>query len=90
VFLVAYFLLQLQFRLAEEGNHQTHALEVFNHTAHRVVKDAISYAHIYVNSTYYKEVLGLEMNKKLSSLAIYLTEEQYSQVNISKSFIFNI
>jgi hypothetical protein len=59
------------------GNHQEHALEVFNRTAHKVVKGAISYAHIQVNSAYYKEVLGQKMNKKLSSLAIYLTEEQY-------------
>jgi hypothetical protein len=33
-----------------------------------------------------KEVFGQKMNKKLGSLAIYLTEEQYSQVKISKSF----
>jgi hypothetical protein len=69
--------------LPEEGNHQTHALEVFNHTTHKVVKDAIPYAHIQANNVYYKDVLGLEMNKKLGSSAIYLTEEQYSQVKIS-------
>jgi hypothetical protein len=32
--------------LPEEGNHQTHALEVFNHSTHRVVMDADSYARI--------------------------------------------
>jgi hypothetical protein len=52
------------FRLLEEGNHQTHALEVFNHTAHKVMKDAASYARIQANNAYYKDVLGLEMNKK--------------------------
>jgi hypothetical protein len=46
VFLVAYFVLQLRFLLPEEGNHQAHALEVFNHTAHKVVKDAIFYGRI--------------------------------------------
>jgi hypothetical protein len=61
--------------LSDEGNHQTHTLEVFNHTAHKVVKDAISYACIQANNVYYKDVLDLEMNKKLGSLAIYLTEE---------------
>jgi hypothetical protein len=61
--------------LPDEGNHQTHTLEVFNHTAHKVVKDAISYACIQANNVYYKDVLDLEMNKKLGSLAIYLTEE---------------
>jgi hypothetical protein len=86
VFRAAYFVLQLHFRLSEEGNHQAHALEVFNRTAHKVVKDAISYARIKVNNTYYKKVLGLKMNKKLSSSTIYLTEEQYNQVKISKSF----
>jgi hypothetical protein len=61
--------------LSDEGNHQTHTLEVFNHTAHKVVKDAISYACIQANNVYYKDVIDLEMNKKLGSLAIYLTEE---------------
>jgi hypothetical protein len=72
--------------LPEEGNHQTCALEVFNYTTHKVVKGAISYACIQGNNTYYKDVLGLKMNKKLGSSSIYLTEEQYSQVKISKSF----
>jgi hypothetical protein len=61
-----------------EGNHQAHTLEVFNHTAHKVLKDTISYACIQANNTYYKEFLGLKMNKKLGSSAIYLTEEQYN------------
>jgi hypothetical protein len=67
VFLIAYFVLQLCFWLPEEGNHQTHALEVFNHTAHKVVKDAIFYGRIQANNAYYKEVLDLKMNKKLGS-----------------------
>jgi hypothetical protein len=74
------------FLVAEEGNHQAHALEVFDHTAHKVMKDAVSYARIQANNTYYREVLGQKMNKKLGSLKIYLTEEQYSQVKVSKSF----
>jgi hypothetical protein len=86
VFLVAYFVLQLHFRLHEEGNHQVHVLEVFNHTAHKVMKDTVSYGRIQANNVYYKEVLGLKMNKKLSSSRIYLIEEQYNQVNISNSF----
>jgi hypothetical protein len=61
-----------------------HALEVFNHMAHKVMKDAVSYAHIQVNNAYYKDIIGLEMNKKMGSSAIYLTEEQYNQVKISK------
>jgi hypothetical protein len=64
--------------LPKGGNHQEHALEVFNCTAHKVVKDTIFYARIQVNNTYYKEVLALKMSKKLSSSAIYLIEEQYS------------
>jgi hypothetical protein len=75
VFLVAYFVFQLYFRLPVEGNHQTHTLDVFNHSAHKVVNDAISYAQIQVNNMYYKDILGLKMNKK-----------QYSQIKISKSF----
>jgi hypothetical protein len=86
VFLIVYFVLQLRFRLPEEGNHQAHALEVFNTTAQKVVKDAILYARIQANNTYYKEVLGEKMNKKLGSSHIYLTEEQYNQVNVSMSF----
>jgi hypothetical protein len=61
--------------LPEEGNHQAHTLEVFNRTTHKVVKDTIFYARIQVNNMYYKEVLGLKMNKKLGSSAIYLTDE---------------
>jgi hypothetical protein len=63
-----------------------HVLEVFNATAQKVMKDAISYARIQANNAYYKEVLGQKMNKKLDSSHIYLTEEQYRQVNVSKSF----
>jgi hypothetical protein len=88
VFLIAYFVLQLGFWLPEEGNHQAHAPEVFNTTSQKVMKDAISYARIHANSAYYKEVLGQKMNKKLGSSRIYLTEEQYSQVQVS--MLFNI
>jgi hypothetical protein len=86
MFLVAYFILQLRFQLPEEDNHQMYALEVFNCTAHKVMKNSISYAHIQLNNTYYKGVLGLKINKKLGSSSIYLIEDQYSQVKISKSF----
>jgi hypothetical protein len=86
VFLVAYFVLQLHFRLPKEGNHQAHALEVFNHTTQKVVKDAISYPHIQANNVHYKDILGQKMNKKLGSSAIYLTEEEYNHVKVSKSF----
>jgi hypothetical protein len=55
------------------GNNQEHALEVFNHTTHKVVKDAISYARIQANNVYYKEVLGQKKNKKQGSSTIYLT-----------------
>jgi hypothetical protein len=34
---------------------------------------------------YYKDILSLKMNK-LDSSSIYLIEEQYNQVKISKSF----
>jgi hypothetical protein len=55
-----------------------HALEVFNHTTHKVMKDTTSFARIQVNNAYYREVLGQKMNKKLGSSTIYLVEEQYS------------
>jgi hypothetical protein len=86
VFLIIYFVLQLRFQLPEEGNHQAHALEVFNATAQKVVKDAILYARIQANNTYCKEAIGKKMNKKLGSSHIYLTEKQYNQVNVSMSF----
>jgi hypothetical protein len=57
VFLIAYFILQLCFWLPEEGNYQTHALEVFNAIAQNVMKDAIWYACIQANNAYYKEIL---------------------------------
>jgi hypothetical protein len=86
MFLIAYFVLQLCFQLPEEGNHQAHALEVFNTTAQNVMEDTILYACIQANNAYYKEVLGQKMNKKLGFFHIYLTEEQYSQVKVSLSF----
>jgi hypothetical protein len=55
---IAYFVLQLCFWLHEEGNHQAHALEVFKHTVHKVVKDVIFYVRIQANNAYYREVLG--------------------------------
>jgi mannosyltransferase OCH1-like enzyme len=76
---------QLCFRLPKEGNHQTYSHEIFNHTAHKVVKDAVSYACIKANNDYYREVLGQKMNKKLGSSTIYLTLEQYSEVKVSRS-----
>jgi hypothetical protein len=85
VFLIVYFVLQLRFWLSKEDNHQAHALEVFNATAQKVMKDTISYARIQVNNTYYKDVLDQKMNKMCSS-HIYLTEEQCNQVKVSKSF----
>jgi hypothetical protein len=57
-FLISYFVLQLCFRLSEMGNHQDHALAVFNRNAHKVVKDTISYAQIQANNQYYKKILG--------------------------------
>jgi hypothetical protein len=72
--------------LPQTGYHQEHAFEVFNCTAHKVVKDVISYARIQANNEYYKEALHQKMNKKLGSSAIYLTNEQYCQLKISKSF----
>jgi hypothetical protein len=86
VFLIVYFVLQLRFWLPLSGNHQAHALEVFNATAQKVVNDAILYAYIEANNTYYKEVLGQKMNKNMGSSRIYLTEVQYNQVKVSKSF----
>jgi hypothetical protein len=62
--------------LPEEGNHQAHAPVVFNHTAHKVLKDVVSYARIQANNMYYREVLGQKKNKKLGSSKFYLTEEQ--------------
>jgi hypothetical protein len=50
------------------------------------MKDIISYVRIQANNAYYREVLGQKMNKKLGSSTIYLTEEQYRQVKVSKSF----
>jgi hypothetical protein len=85
-FLIAYFVLQLCFWLPKTGNHQERALVVFNLTAQKVMKDAISYARIQANNQYYKEVLHQKMRKKLDSSAIYLTEDQYCQVKISTSF----
>jgi hypothetical protein len=70
VFLIAYFVLQLYFWLSEEGNHQAHALEVFNATAQKVVNGAILYTRIQANNAYYKEVLGQKINKKLGSSRI--------------------
>jgi hypothetical protein len=67
-------------------NYQEHALEIFNRTAHKVVRDAISHACIQTNNVYYKEVLGQKMNKKLGSSSIYLTKEQSNQVKVFKYF----
>jgi hypothetical protein len=59
------------------GNHQDHSLAVFIRNAHKVIKDAISYARFQENNQYYKEILGQKMNKAIGSSSIYLTEEQY-------------
>jgi hypothetical protein len=43
------------------GNHQDHSLAVFIRNAHKVIKDAISYARFQENNQYYKEILGQKM-----------------------------
>jgi hypothetical protein len=68
------------------GNNQDHTHVIFNHNAHKVMKDVISYARIQANSQYYKEILHQKMNKKLGSWAIYMTREKYRQVMNPKSF----
>jgi hypothetical protein len=82
----AYFVLQLCFQLPKTYNHQDHTFAVFNRNAHKVIKDAISYARIQANNQYYKEILGQKVNKEMGSSSIYLTEEQYCQVKNHKSF----
>jgi hypothetical protein len=61
-------------------------VEVVNEDGENVMTKVTRKKLRYMNNTYYKEVLGQKMNKKLGSSAIYLIEEQYNQVNISKSF----
>ncbi|KAG8051143.1 hypothetical protein GUJ93_ZPchr0009g767 [Zizania palustris] len=75
----------LRFCLPEVGNHHNHALQVFNNNAHKVVKDAISYARIQANNAYYKEKLGQRMSKATGASSIYLTEEQYRSTRKSRS-----
>jgi hypothetical protein len=72
------------------GNHQDHALAVFNHNVHKVIKDVIFYARIQANNTYFKEILGQKMNKEMGSSSIYLNEEQYRQVKNPSLLVFNI
>jgi hypothetical protein len=59
--------------LPETGNRQDHALAVFNHNAHKIIKDAISYCQIYVNNQYYKEILW-QKNEQGDGLFIYLVD----------------
>jgi hypothetical protein len=61
-------------------------VEVVNEDGENVMTKVTRKKLRYMNNTYYKEVLGQKMNKKLDSSAIYLIEEQYNQVKISKSF----
>jgi hypothetical protein len=72
------------------GNHQDHALAVFNRNVHKVIKDVIFYARIQANNTYFKEILGQKMNKEMGSSSIYLNEEQYRQVKNPSLLVFNI
>jgi hypothetical protein len=72
------------FWLHEMGNHQDHALAIFNCNAHKVIKAEISYARIQTSNQYYKEILGQKMNKELGSSSIYSTEEQYRWVKNPK------
>jgi hypothetical protein len=45
---------------------------VFNRNAHKVIKDAISYARIQANNQYYKEILGKK--EQGDGLFIYLLD----------------
>jgi hypothetical protein len=66
------FVLYLCFQLPKIGNHQDHALAVFNRNSNKVVKDVIPYVRIQANNQYYKEILGQKMNKEM--LFIYLLD----------------
>jgi hypothetical protein len=71
--LISYFVLSLRFRLPKIGNHLDDALAVFNCNAHKVIKDAISYARIQANNQYYKEIV-LQKNEHGGGLCIYLLD----------------
>ena len=75
-FIINKFVLQLHFKLPENGVHKDHAALVFQYNANKVTSDTISYVRIQAKNAYLKSI-GQPIGAKWASSAIYLTEDQY-------------
>ena len=89
LFFINKLILQLRFKLPEDGDYKDHAYTVFQYNANKVTYDAISYARIQATNAYMKSI-GEPVDGKRGSSVIYLTEEQYKTVNILRVIVFNI
>ena len=77
------FFLQKCYKLPESGSHDQDARFAFHHNANFVVADAMYYARIQAHKEWFRKFGDgtPEFSTKAEWAGIYLTEEQYLQVN---------
>ena len=55
-FVINELVLQLHFKLPEDGDYNVHTSAVFHHNANKVIYDAISYVRIQATNAYLKSI----------------------------------
>jgi hypothetical protein len=75
--------LQKQYKLLEDGSYDQNTRYVFEYNVNDVVADAMYYARLQVIKAWYKanDDYRLMPKTKAEWSSIYLTEEQYLEVN---------
>jgi hypothetical protein len=81
--MITLFFLQKRYKLPEDGSYDMNARYMFEYNANDVVADAMYYARIQAIKAWYKASAddGPMPNTKAEWSSIYLTDEQYLEVN---------
>jgi hypothetical protein len=81
--MITLIFLQKRYKLPEDGSYDMNARYVFEYNANDVVADAMYYARIYAIKAWYRASVDDRTisNTKAEWSSIYLTEEQYFEVN---------
>jgi hypothetical protein len=83
-FMITLFFLQKRYKLSDGGSYDMNARYVFEYNTNDVVADAMYYARIQAIKAWYRANADDRpmLNTKAEWSSIYLTEEQYLDVNM--------
>jgi hypothetical protein len=82
-FMITLFFLQKRYKLSDDGSYDMNTRYVFEYNTNDVVADAMYYARIQTIKAWYRASADDRPmpNTKVRWSSIYLTEEQYLEVN---------